>query len=97
MKVTAQDVAYVADLAHLELTEAERSAMLRDLDSILEYADCLNQLDTHDVPPMTQVAASAAPLLRPDETRPSLPQEDAMRNAPETDGAFFKVPKVIER
>ncbi len=97
MKVTAQDVAYVADLANLELTEAERVAMLRDLNSILEYVDRLNQLDTKDVPPMTQVAASTTPLLRPDQTRPSIPREDAMRNAPESDGVFFKVPKVIER
>lgn len=97
MKVTEQDVLYVAELANLELTQAERSALLRDLNSILEYVDRLSQLDTSDVPPMTQVAASSTPLLRPDETRPSVPHDEAMRNAPQTDGAFFKVPKVIER
>ena len=97
MKVTEQDVLYVAELANLELTQAERSALLRDLNSILEYVDRLDQLDTKDVPPMTQVAASATPLLRPDETRPSIPHDEAMRNAPQTDGVFFKVPKVIER
>ncbi len=97
MKVTEQDVLYVAELANLELTQAERSALLRDLNSILEYVDRLSQLDTTNVPPMTQVAASGTPLLRADETRPSIPHEDAMRNALQTDGAFFKVPKVIER
>ena len=56
MKVTSKDVAYVADLANLELTEEERTGMLRDLNSILEYVDLLNELDTTDVPPMAQVS-----------------------------------------
>jgi aspartyl-tRNA(Asn)/glutamyl-tRNA(Gln) amidotransferase subunit C len=46
---------------------------------------------------MAQVAAANVPAMRPDETRPCLPREDALRNAPETDGVFFKVPKVIEK
>ena len=99
MKVTEQDVLYVADLANLELTQAERARLVRDLNSILEYVDRLNQLDTTNVPPMAQVAAGAAPnvALRPDQTRPSLPHEAALRSAPATDGTFFKVPKVIEK
>ena len=56
MKVTEKDVAYVAELANLELTEKERDGMLRDLNSILEYIDRLNELDTSDVPPMAQVS-----------------------------------------
>jgi aspartyl-tRNA(Asn)/glutamyl-tRNA(Gln) amidotransferase subunit C len=56
MKVTDKDVAYVADLANLELTPEERSGMLRDLNSILEYVDRLNELDTSNVPPMAQVS-----------------------------------------
>src|ERR671926_1088850 len=56
MKVTEKDVAYVADLANLELTEDERRGMLRDLNSILDYVDRLNELDTSDVPPMAQVS-----------------------------------------
>ena len=56
MKVTEKDVAYVADLANLELTAEERAGMLRDLNSILEYVDRLNELDTSDVPPMAQVS-----------------------------------------
>jgi aspartyl-tRNA(Asn)/glutamyl-tRNA(Gln) amidotransferase subunit C len=56
MKVTDKDVAYVADLANLELTPEERSGMLRDLNSILEYIDRLNELDTSNVPPMAQVS-----------------------------------------
>ncbi len=108
MKVTEKDVAYVADLANVELTEAERSRMLRDLNSILEYMDRLNQLDTADVPPMAQVSDRYGDLakqgtsrfehaMRPDQLRPSLPHDAALQNAPETDGNFFRVPKVIER
>lgn len=101
MKVTEKDVSYVADLAHLELTADERGRMLRDLNSILDYMDRLNELDTTDVPPMAQVLD----CLKSDTTREdileglrkSLPHEVALENAPESDGTFFKVPKVIER
>jgi len=102
MKVTEKDVAYVADLANLELTDQERQRMLKDLNSILDYIDRLNELDTSDVPPMAQVSAGVGqpdlkPTLREDISHPSLPHADAMKNAPETDGDFFKVPKVIEK
>ena len=99
MKVRGEDVLYVSDLANLELTEAERERMLRDLNSILRYIDRLNQLDTTGVPPMAQVSAGMArdSAMRPDQTLPCIPREDALRNAPESDGEFFKVPKVIEK
>jgi aspartyl-tRNA(Asn)/glutamyl-tRNA(Gln) amidotransferase subunit C len=112
MKVTEQDVSYVADLANLDLTEDERRGMLRDLNSILEYIDRLNELDTSDVPPMAQVSdrygvdqskqgserfayASREDVL--EGLRKSLPREEALRNAPDADEDFFRVPKVIER
>ena len=101
--VTEKDVSYVADLAYLELTQDERVRMLRDLNSILGYIDRLNELDTSAVEPMAQVAGRDSPLqdagsaMRPDEPRPSLPHDEALRNAPASDGIFFKVPKVIER
>jgi aspartyl-tRNA(Asn)/glutamyl-tRNA(Gln) amidotransferase subunit C len=108
MKVTEKDVSYVADLANLELTDQERQRMLKDLNSILDYIDRLNELDTSEVPPMTQISGNLAEsdgkqgdgisaAWREDVPRPSLPHTEAMRNAPETDGDFFKVPKVIER
>lgn len=105
MKVAEKDVRYVEDLANLELTAEERARMVRDLNSILEYMDRLNQLDTANVPPMAQVAegqgaggtAKFAHAMREDKPLPSLAHEDALRNTPETDGNFFKVPKVIER
>jgi aspartyl-tRNA(Asn)/glutamyl-tRNA(Gln) amidotransferase subunit C len=112
MKVTEQDVAYVADLANLQLTPEERAGMLRDLNSILEYMDGLNELDTSNVAPMAQVSdrygvdeskqgsARFAYANRDDileGLRKSLPHEDALANAPDADDNFFRVPKVIER
>ena len=100
MKVTNKDVQYVADLAHLELTTEERNRMERDLNSILEYIDRLNQLDTTSVRPMAQVA-QLSPIAdahwREDQPRPSLERQQALRNAPQGTEAFFRVPKVIER
>jgi aspartyl-tRNA(Asn)/glutamyl-tRNA(Gln) amidotransferase subunit C len=112
MKVTEKDVTYVADLANLELSEEECSRMVRDLNSILGHVDSLAELDTKDVPPMAQVSdrygldesksggerfayASREDIL--EGLRKSLPHDVALANAPETDGTFFKVPKVIER
>ena len=107
MKVTDKDVAYVADLANLELTDQERQRMIKDLNSILDYIDRLNELDTTDVPPMAQISAGLGSQgesrdnvgadLRDDLLIPCLPHKEAMQNAPATDGEFFKVPKVIER
>ncbi len=112
MKVTELDVAHVADLANLDLTAEERTGMLRDLNSILEYVDRLNDLDTSDVPPMAQVSDryGAKSSGDPDDRfayaaredileglRKSLLHQEALANAPDADENFFRVPKVIER
>jgi aspartyl-tRNA(Asn)/glutamyl-tRNA(Gln) amidotransferase subunit C len=98
VKVTEQDVAYVAELAALELTAEERTRMLRDLNSILEYIGRLEQLDTSGVEPMAQVAIPrSAAAMREDETRASLPRAEALGNAPEAEGEYFRVPRVIEK
>jgi aspartyl-tRNA(Asn)/glutamyl-tRNA(Gln) amidotransferase subunit C len=112
MKVTDKDVLYVAELANLELTDAERTGMLRDLNSILEYIDRLNELDTSDVVPMAQVSDryGVYPAKQASERfayafredileglRKSLPHDEALANAPDADQQFFRVPKVIER
>jgi len=112
MKVTEKDVTYVADLANLELSPEERAGMLRDLNSIIEYVDRLNELDTSKVEPMAQVSdrygvddsnqgserfAYASRDDVPEGLRKSLSQETALENAPDADGTFFRVPKVIER
>jgi aspartyl-tRNA(Asn)/glutamyl-tRNA(Gln) amidotransferase subunit C len=104
-KVTVEDVERVAELAHLELKPEETPAMLRDLNAILDYVAELNQLDTSGIVPLAQVNdllselgdAAGAGVLRADQPLPSLDRAAVMAQAPETDGAFFKVPKVIER
>jgi aspartyl-tRNA(Asn)/glutamyl-tRNA(Gln) amidotransferase subunit C len=97
MTVTLIDVERVAELANLELTSSEKSGMLRDLNSVLDYFAELNELDTTSVPPMLQVLEGAELHLRPDEVAPSLDRTAVLACAPDTDGIFFKVPKVIER
>lgn len=99
-KVAAEDVKRVAELAYLELTTEEEIRMQRDLNAILGYIAQLNELDTSAVQPMAQVAevlGNAPASLRADSPRPSLAHKPVMAAAPETDGTFFKVPKVIER
>ena len=102
--VTMQDVSHVADLANLELTPEELPRMARDLNAILGHIAELNELDTSNVPPMAQVAevlgvapATHGESLRADTVVPSIDRAAVMAEAPETDGRFFKVPKVIER
>jgi len=102
--VTEQDVLRVAELANLELTSEEVPRMQRDLNNILGHVAQLQQLNTEGVPAMAQVGemlgadieANGA-ALREDVVRPSLDRKAVMAAAPETDGRFFKVPKVIER
>ncbi|WP_446745085.1 Asp-tRNA(Asn)/Glu-tRNA(Gln) amidotransferase subunit GatC [Silvibacterium acidisoli] len=97
--VSVADVKQVAELANLELTPAEEVRMQMDLNSILAYVAELNELDTSSVAPMAQVSEVVGGVsdLRPDQVAPSLDRANVMVCAPETDGAFFKVPKVIER
>ncbi len=106
-RVTVEEVRHIAELSNLRLTPEEEFAMQRDLSAILTYVAELNELDTSAVVPMAQVseilasgrdaAGDARADLRSDTLRPSLDRASAMANAPETDGTFFKVPKVIDR
>lgn len=102
--VTMEEVRHVADLANLELTAEELPRMARDLNAILGYIAQLNELDTATIEPMAQVGAmlgmeaeEAGETLRLDAVRTSVDRAAVMAEAPESDGRFFKVPKVIER
>lgn len=102
--VSAEEVRRVAELANLELTAEELPRMQRDLNAILRHIAQLNELDTEGIPPMAQVseilgreAPAAGEALRPDIVGPSIDRSAVVAAAPETDGRFFKVPKVIER
>jgi aspartyl-tRNA(Asn)/glutamyl-tRNA(Gln) amidotransferase subunit C len=102
--VTREEVLRVAELANLDLTAEEVPRMQRDLNAILGHIAQLNELDTAGVPAMAQVGEMlgaeverTGAALREDAVRPSLDRKSVMATAPESDGRFFKVPKVIER
>lgn len=99
MALSEKDVRHVEELAHLELTEEEVKKFVPQLDSILQYMQKLNELDTTQVEPMAQVTYPAAenPALRQDQPRATFRQDEALSNAPESNGVCFKVPRVIER
>jgi aspartyl-tRNA(Asn)/glutamyl-tRNA(Gln) amidotransferase subunit C len=99
VKISEQEVRYVADLANLELTGDEIHRLARELDEILTHIDTLNELDTNGVEPMSQVLSPAGETatLREDRESPCLGNELALRNAPLAGAGYFKVPKVIER
>ena len=89
------DVKYVAHLARISLTQDEEQKIGAQLGNILGYIEKLNELDVSQVEP----TAHAVPLInvtRPDEIRPSLPTEEALRNAPAKANGLFLVPKIVE-
>jgi aspartyl-tRNA(Asn)/glutamyl-tRNA(Gln) amidotransferase subunit C len=94
-KITMKEVDHVARLSRLELTDAEKERMRRELDGILSYIDKLRALDTEGVPP-TSHAVPITNVMREDEPRPSVPQDEMLANAPDRSGEFFRVPKIIE-
>jgi aspartyl-tRNA(Asn)/glutamyl-tRNA(Gln) amidotransferase subunit C len=105
MKITREDVVRVADLAHLELSEAEVESYSRHLDSILTYVEKLNELNTDGIEPMAQVVPpgvamegqSAGTPLREDVVEPCAVITDVLAGAPDPEPPYFRVPKVIER
>lgn len=105
MKITREDVVRVAELAHLELSESEFETFSRQLDSILTYVEKLNELNTDGVAPMAQVFPPGAGVegrangtpLREDVVEPCGVIGEVLAGAPDPEGPFFRVPKVIER
>lgn len=94
-KIDRQQVRKVAKLARLDLTEAEIEEFTDQLGAILEYVEKMNELDTAAVEPL----AHCLPIhnvFRADEIRESLGAEQTLANAPQRDGPFFKVPKILE-
>ena len=95
MKISAEEVKRVADLARLRLTAEEVSALTGQLDSILSYMEQLNELDTTGVEPFRHPTDSNAALR--DDAAVNRPDPEALlANAPDRDGTFFKVPKILE-
>jgi aspartyl-tRNA(Asn)/glutamyl-tRNA(Gln) amidotransferase subunit C len=94
MKITTEEVAHVANLARLHLSESEVAEMTRQLDDILTYVAKLNELDTTGVDPTTH-AISIVNAFRKDEVKPSLEREESLANGPRQNGESFVVPRII--
>ncbi|MDR9418111.1 Asp-tRNA(Asn)/Glu-tRNA(Gln) amidotransferase subunit GatC [Gracilimonas sp.] len=95
MSVTEKDVKYIANLARLQLTPEEVKSFAGDMNNILSYMDQLNEVDTENVEPLEHVIDLES-RLRKDEAKQPLSHEDALKNAPDADSDYFRVPKVIE-
>lgn len=93
--IDRDQVRKVANLARLEMKAEEEAQMTAQLSSILEYFQQLSELDTTDVPPTTR-AIDVSNVTRPDELQPFTEREAILREAPEQDGDFFKVPKILQ-
>ena len=94
MEVNKDLILKLEKLARLELSETERSAIQKDLGNILVMVDKLNELDTDGVEPLVYISAEEN-TLRDDEIKHQVSKVEAMKNAPNTDGDFFRVPKMI--
>lgn len=95
MKIDQSLILRLEELARLELSVEERERIQGDLERILGMVEKLQEVDTEGVEPLTYIS-SATNVLRLDEVAHELDREQAMKNAPETDGTYFKVPKVID-
>jgi aspartyl-tRNA(Asn)/glutamyl-tRNA(Gln) amidotransferase subunit C len=100
VKISREDVLRVAELAYLDLSDTELETYRAQIDEILEYIGKLNELDTSNVEPMAQVLAddqTADATLRDDVEVPCHAAAEVLKQAPDPDPPYFRVPKVIER
>lgn len=97
MKIGPNEVEYVAKLANLAISEEEKNTFIGQLNSILEYVEQLNTVDTSQVEPTAQVVytKAGAESMRDDSPRVTFSHEDSLQNAPSKGAGHFKVPKVI--
>lgn len=92
--IEKKDVEYVAWLARLELNEDEKERFTRQLGQVLEHAEKIKSLHTEDVEPTSHVIPFKN-VMREDEVRSCLSQEEALSNAPRSEGGYFVVPRII--
>lgn len=96
MKIDLQTIETVAHLARLEVTEADKQGLLDDMNKILDFMDKLNEVDTEGVEPLVYMTEEVN-ILREDEIKQVISRTEALQNAPEQDGKFFRVAKVITK
>ncbi len=95
MSITRQDVQHIAELAKLNLSDAEEALYQEQLSAILDYAQRLNALDTEAIPPTATVLPLRS-VMREDMARPSLPVDEILANAPARSGDAFEVQVILE-
>lgn len=93
--ITLDEVRYIARLARLEFSPEDEERLAREMNDILAYMEKLNELDTSSVPPMSHVL-DLVNVFRDDRVEQRISRDDALENAPDADGEYFRVPKVIE-
>jgi len=96
MKIDDQIIEKISGLAYLEFGEGEKEKIRQDLEQILTFVEKLKELDTENVEPLVYLS-DKTDVLREDRMIPTISNEDALLNAPEKSGRFFKVPKVIRK
>ncbi len=94
MPVTRKDVEHIAELARLKFGDEELESFTEQLNEILSYVEKLNELDTENVKPLSHPVESGS-VFREDAVEPSVDRKEALKNAPDSDDEFFRVPKVI--
>lgn len=95
MAITVEDVRYIAELARLSFSEEEERRLVGEMSAILDYMKKLSELDTTGVPPMAHVL-DLENVFREDKAEQRISREEALQNAPDADGTYVRVPKVIE-
>lgn len=95
-RIDEQQVRHVAVLSRLKLSEGEVATFSRQLSAMLEYVEKLNELDTSDVEP-TVHAVPISNVLRDDEPEEPMGVDEALANAPQREGSFYRVPKVLDQ
>ena len=95
MPIDRDTVRHIAALAHLRVDPAEEERYVRELQAILTYVEQLQALDVSGIEPTSTVIAGAPPKLRPDEVEPCDVRDDVLDQAPDREGDYFRVPRVV--
>ena len=95
MIITDEIITYVSSLARLDLSDTEKAKIKGEIEKIIDYMDILNTLDTSGVEPLSHVLP-VTNVFREDVVKPSVPREEILANAPESDKGAFRVPKTVE-
>lgn len=96
MKISIDEIRHLAHLARLEFTETEMQEMQGDMDKILGFVDKINELDLDSVEPLVYLSEERN-VLRADESQQTISKDEALKNAPDKDSDYFRVPKVLKR